>query len=279
MLSYRHGFHAGNFADVLKHAVLSLVIEYMIQKDKPVFYLETHAGAGGYPLDSEFVQKNREYLNGIGKLWHRPASHPQIEPYLKAVQAFNFGENLSYYPGSPRIARYCLREHDRMVLWEKHPTELQVLKQEFLNSASVSVSGGDGYEAFKACLPPRERRGLILIDPSYEGSRDYAEVISRMHAGYRRFPTGTYMLWYPVVQRTLVEGLLEACCDAAIPKMLYTELCVAPDHASGKMTGSGLILINPPWCLQNQLKELLPWLTNQLAPADGFFKLQWLNPE
>lgn len=308
MLSYRHSFHAGNFADVLKHSVLALLLEGLRRKEAPFCYLETHAGVGRYDLHGAAAQKTGEWREGIARLW--PAAEPPeaAAPYLDAVRALNGDGNLRFYPGSPRIARHLLRPQDRMVLMELHPTDLSLLQQEFADDRQVAVHHRDGYTGLKAFLPPQEKRGVVLIDPSYEVKDEFDRVVEALIQNHRRWPTGIYALWYPILNRASIDRLHRRLRDSGIRRVLYAELSVKPDDTppgmsdggmseKGRfarpqgapeedragmrgMNGSGMLLINPPWQLDQQLTNLLPWLWRQVdRERRGHYAMEWLVPE
>jgi 23S rRNA (adenine2030-N6)-methyltransferase len=266
MLSYRHGFHAGNHGDVLKHAVLALLLEALTGKPTPLAYLETHAGIGRYRLDSETAQKTGEYAQGIGRLWDADDVPAVARPYLDAVHALNPDGVLHSYPGSPEVARSLLRDTDRMLLAELHTNDYPLLKATYRYDRRVAVHHMDGYRALKGFLPPRENRGLVLIDPSYEVKGEYGQAADALVAAQRRWRNGVFALWYPVVERATVAGLEQRLRAAGLPKFTGAELCIADDGAPG-MSGSGLFIVNTPWRLDERLRELLPWLHARLAPS------------
>ncbi|AWK15153.1 23S rRNA (adenine(2030)-N(6))-methyltransferase RlmJ [Candidatus Fukatsuia symbiotica] len=280
MLSYRHCFHAGNHADVLKHSVQSLIIESLKEKEKRFFYLDTHAGAGRYQLGSEHAERTPEYLQGIAKIWQADDLPAEIIPYLNAVRALNQGKKLRYYPGSPLIAQHLLRSGDKMHLTELHPGDYKLLRNELSKNEHAKVQRVDGYQQLKAKLPPLSRRGFILMDPSYEIKDDYQRVVKNIEEGYRRFATGIYALWYPVVLRQQIKKMMGQLKDTGITHILQIELGVLPDSDRYGMTASGMIVINPPWKLEQQMAILLPWLRQVLVPAGyGHILLKWLVPE
>lgn len=283
MLSYRHAFHAGNFADVFKHALLCLMLESLKEKDKPFCYLETHAGTGRYDLSSAPSQKNREYESGILRLWTRPDAPPALAPYLSAVVAAN-GQPppaaLRYYPGSPRIARHLLREQDRMVLCELHSSEYPVLKQEFAGDKQVAVHHQDGYTGLKAHLPPKERRGLVLIDPAFELKDEGTRAVQGLALAHQRWATGILALWYPLPDAAFRNRLLHQVEELGISKVLVAELSVGEVPGPGPMTATGMVMINPPWRLEEQLRQVLPWLHGALSPGGrGRWEVFWWVPE
>lgn len=279
MLSYRHGFHAGNFADVLKHSLIALVINALKQKDKPFVYIDTHAGAGKYSFKSEFAQKTEEYQQGIARIWASQQPPVELKDYLAAVRAENTGRQLVRYPGSPQLVRRLIRAQDRLLLSELHGSDYESLQQLFAGDKQVNVAKEDGLERLAQKLPPIQKRGLILIDPSYEVKSDYNKVVDAIQTAHRRFATGIYGLWYPVIERNTTARLLQNLQATGIPKQLCIEHCVAPDGSMRGMTGSGMLFINPPWQLQSQAEALLPWLNQVLAAGQGSWKVEWTVPE
>jgi len=279
MLSYRHGFHAGNFADVLKHSVLALIIDALKHKDKPFVYIDTHAGAGKYALNAEFAQKTAEYRQGIARIWDCPEAPADIKEYLAAVRAENTPGQLLRYPGSPQVVRRLVRPQDRLQLSELHGSDFEILKQLYAGDKQVMVAKEDGLAMLTKKLPPIQKRGLILIDPSYELKADYNKVVTALQTAHRRFATGIYALWYPVIERELTEKLLSRIQETGIPKQLRVEHCVSPDGAVRGMTGSGMLLINPPWHLDERAEALLPWLNDKLADGQGHYRIEWQVPE
>ncbi|MBY6188494.1 23S rRNA (adenine(2030)-N(6))-methyltransferase RlmJ [Marinobacter hydrocarbonoclasticus] len=279
MLSYRHSYHAGNHADVLKHCVQSLILDALKGKDKAFVYHDTHSGAGRYDLQDAHAEKTGEYVDGIGRLWGEdcPAA---LHPYLKAVKSLNPNGNLRYYPGSPLLAASLLRPQDRMMLTELHPSDHPRLVQEFQGDKRVRIAREDGYQCLKANLPPKERRGVVLIDPPYELKDEYRDLVKGVQEGVKRWATGTYALWYPVVFRQDIEFVERRLKASGIRKILKIELRVERDSAERGMTGSGMIVINPPWKLESQMAELLPYLTQKLgqSPHAGY-TLEWLVGE
>lgn len=280
MLSYRHSFHAGNHADVLKHTVQSLIITALKEKDKPFLYLDTHAGAGRYQLSSQHSERTGEYLEGIARLWDRDDIPEALMPYLNAVKAYNSSGKLRYYPGSPLIARQLLREQDSLHLTELHPSDFPLLRGEFQRDARAKAVRGDGYQQLKSQLPPASRRGFVLMDPPYELKTDYQAVVKSIQEGYKRFATGVYALWYPVVLRQQIKRLLRELEATGIRNILQIELALLPDSDRHGMTASGMIVINPPWKLEAQMQELLPWLHGVLSPnGTGHTLVERVVPE
>jgi len=280
MLSYRHSFHAGNHADVLKHTVQSLIIESLKEKEKPFLYLDTHAGAGRYLLSGEHAERTGEYLEGIARIWQRDDLPAELAPYISAVSHFNRSGQRRYYPGSPLIARQLLRPQDSLQLTELHPSDFPLLRGEFQKDERARVERADGYQQLKSKLPPASRRGLILIDPPYEIKTDYQAVVQGISEGYKRFATGVYALWYPVVLRNQIKRMMNDLEATGIRRILQIELAVRPDSDQRGMTASGMIVINPPWKLEQQMATRLPWLHKALVPAGtGHTTLKWVVPE
>jgi len=279
LLSYRHSFHAGNHADVIKHIVQSLILSSLQQKEKPFVYHDTHSGVGRYDLNHEWSEKTGEYKLGIGRLWDEVELPEELNNYLDAIKQLNEGNELQFYPGSPRVARAHLRKQDRMVLTELHPSDYPLLQQEFQRDRQVSIFKEDGFQRLKASLPPKERRGLVLIDPPYELAKEYRDVAQAIYQAHKRWATGIYAIWYPVVNRCDIEDMIESIKGLGIRKILQIELGVAPDTNERGMTASGMIVINPPWKLEQQMKTILPFLKDTIAPATGHYTLDWVVPE
>ena len=279
MLSYRHSFHAGNHADVIKHIVQSLILDSLKQKDKPFVYHDTHSGVGRYDLQDERSEKTGEFKEGIARIWDRDDIPEEIASYIDAIKALNDNDELRYYPGSPKVARAQIREDDRMTLTELHPTDFPLLLQEFRGDRQVKMYKEDGFACLKASLPPKERRGVVLIDPPYELKHEYMDVVKAIKNSHERWATGTYAIWYPVVYRENIDKMLKGLKDLGIRKILQLELGVAPDSEERGMTASGMIVINPPWKLEGQMKTLLPWLQGAIAPNHGHHKVEWIVPE
>lgn len=278
MLSYRHAFHAGNFADVLKHLVEVEILRYLQQKEKPFVYLDTHAGAGLYSLQSDEAGKNAEYQNGIGAL--AGCDWPALQPYLQLVQQLSERDGQTQlYPGSPAIAQALLREQDRAQLYELHPQDVQTLQQLMRADRRVRVSHSDGFTGLLASVPPAERRGLILMDPPYEVKSDYDTVVSTLVKAHRRFATGIYALWYPVVERARIDRLEQALKASGIPRIQLFELGLGADTNERGMTSSGMVVINPPWTLKTTLDALLPQLAQRLGGAQGVWRSEELTGE
>ncbi|MDR0633551.1 MAG: 23S rRNA (adenine(2030)-N(6))-methyltransferase RlmJ [Azoarcus sp.] len=271
MLSYRHAFHAGNHADVLKHFVLAELLAYYSRKDKPWAYIDTHAGAGCYALEGVVAGKTAEFADGIGRLWTRDDPPEVMATYMDAVRQFNPGGRLLFYPGSPALAMTFARARDSLHLFELHPTDLQALRQTFADqSARVHVHGGDGLAGLGGLLPPPARRAVTLIDPSYEVKSDYRRVLDTLASALRRFAGGCYALWYPLLARPESRRLPERLAALGAGSWLSLRFRVrrAPREGFG-MFGSGLYIVNPPWMLPERLRAALPWLVGALGVDDG----------
>ncbi len=266
MLSYRHAFHAGNHADVLKHFVLSVVLNHTIQKDKPYWYIDTHAGAGMYSLSQGYATQNAEYEEGISKLLTEKNLPESLADYVSLIQSFNSGE-LSFYPGSPMVAEHYLRADDRMRLFELHPNDYKLLDENFNGyGKQVKVEMQNGFNGIKACLPPPTRRAVVLIDPPYEDKQDYQHVVNMMKDSLKRFATGTYIIWYPILQRPEPAEMIENLLQLGMSDWLHVTMSIhAPSSEGFGMHGSGLFIINPPWTLPKTLTESMPVLTQLLA--------------
>lgn len=270
MFSYRHAFHAGNHADVLKHILLLQLLDYFNQKDKPYLLIDTHAGAGLYALDQGYAQQNAEYRDGIGRLAAASRLSPALDALLALVRDCNDTPEIRIYPGSPVIALHRLRASDRLRLFEMHPTDTDILRQNMAAAGrQVKVETSDGFAGLRALLPPPTRRALVLIDPPYEDKDDYQTVVRTLKDGLSRFASGTFAVWYPLLQRheplRMVETLTRLGCD-----WLDVRLQVSRPAAGGfGMFGSGMFILNPPWTFPALLKGIMPELVRLLAQDDA----------
>lgn len=271
MLSYRHGYHAGNHADVLKHLVLVQTLQYLCQKDAPFWYADTHAGGGLYDLGSDQATKLGEFHEGIERLWNHTDLPPAVAEYVDLVRALNKNGKLQRYPGSPWLADQLLREQDKLRLFELHSTESRVLRNLFKDAGRrTQVTPGDGFAGLKALLPPPPRRALVLVDPSYETKSDYNDVVAAMKDALKRFPIGTYAVWYPQLARTEARQLPEKLKNIGAKSWLNVALRVTKPAKDGYgMSGSGMFVINPPWTLHETLKTVMPWLAETLSQGEG----------
>ncbi|WP_055324678.1 23S rRNA (adenine(2030)-N(6))-methyltransferase RlmJ [Ralstonia solanacearum] len=275
MLSYRHAFHAGNHADVLKHAIVVQLLDHLTQKDKAFWYIDTHAGAGLYALDHAWAKKKAEFETGIGRLWHAVGTGqtlpPLLDAYLDQVRQLNPDGRLKHYPGSPWLAWQMLRDHDRLRLFELHSSEIQVLSNNFRGAGrKVMLYDGDGFGGLKTILPPPPRRALVLIDPSFEDKEDYARTVQTLQDGLQRFATGTYAIWYPQVQRRESAQLPARLKQLGLSDWLHVTLTVKrPVEGGLGLHGSGMFIVNPPWTLKAQLQDTMPTLVRLLGQDDG----------
>ena len=280
MLSYRHSFHAGNFADVLKHIILIKILVYLGKKDKPFCCIDTHAGPGDYALNEDYALKNREFENGIAKLWQRDDLPESVANYVNFIKKFNNANGLSRYPGSPLIIKQFLRNKDRLFLHELHSTEIQLLNAAVSRDRRIKVFHADGLKNGVGLLPPNEHRGMVLIDPSYEIKSDYNLVIETLIQMHKRFATGTYVLWYPVVERNRNQQLERAIKTSGIKNVQLFELGIKTDTYEHGMTASGMIVVNPPWTLAAEMQQTLPWLAEVLGiEGAGLFRIETLVGE
>lgn len=282
-MNYRHIYHAGNFADVLKHAVLARLIVYLQQKDKAFRVIDTHAGIGLYDLSSVEAQKTGEWQDGIGKLItaELPADVATLlAPYLDAVRALNPDGGVTLYPGSPKLTRMLLREQDRLSAMELHPEDCETLRDLFAGDYHVRVTELDGWLALGAHLPPKEKRGLVLVDPPFELDGEYERLVDGLVKAHRRFPGGVYCLWYPIKKGAPIAPFHEALKHAGIAKIFCAEMTVCSDRETTGLNGSGLIVVNPPYTLPAELKLILPSLKSLLA-KDRFASTRafWIRGE
>ncbi len=265
MLAYRHQFHAGAFADVFKHALLAQLVLALEKKDKPFLCLDTHAGIAHYDLQHEWAQKNAEYKGGIELVWARNDAPPEMAPYLAAVRAENKDGRLRYYPGSPRIVRGLMRPADRMVLTELNPRDCASLATLFRRDRQVKVELVDGYQALKVFLPPPERRGLIFIDSSFDRGGEFARLTHGFEEAYRKFATGVYALWYPLLDPMSMRAFERRVAATGIRKILQLEISVYPEDWVVNMRGCGLLVANPPFGFEAAAGAILEWLAPVLA--------------
>jgi 23S rRNA (adenine2030-N6)-methyltransferase len=270
MLAYRHAFHAGNHGDVLKHLVYLRVLQHVLHKDKGVRLIDTHAGAGGYSLESRYARRHDEYEEGVGRLWARTDRPPLVDDYLAIIRAFNPDGTLRQMPGSPALARHLMRPQDQMRLFELHPTDHKVLASYLGTTPGVEVHHRDGFAAMKSVLPPPTRRAVLLIDPSYEGDADYTRVLATVREALERFAEAVILVWYPQVQKVLARELPRRLTAAAPKAWVHARLTVKPVDAQGfGLAGSGMVVINPPHTLHGDLQSLLPWLVDALGQYEG----------
>lgn len=270
-MNYRHGYHAGNFADVLKHALLARVLVHLGAKDAAYRVIDTHAGRGRYDLTAE-AAKTGEFRQGIERLLAKPPAGPAGEllaPYLEAVRAENPAGALKRYPGSPALIRRLTRPQDRLVFCESNPREFAALAENVAKDRRARVSESDGWEALKSLLPPAERRGAVLIDPPFEQPAEFRQIAQGLEDASRRFTTGIYLVWYPIKNRHDADAALRRIVRAAGRPALRFELAITPPQTEGPLTACGVLAINPPWKLEDEGKALLPALAESLGAAAG----------
>jgi 23S rRNA (adenine2030-N6)-methyltransferase len=286
-MNYRHAFHAGNFADVLKHIVLTRILLYLQEKQAPFRVIDTHAGSGRYDLTGDEAQRGGEWRTGIARILQARFSEkalPLLAPYLDIVRAFNSGADLAAYPGSPLIARALLRPQDRLTACELEPNARKQLIDALRRDTQARVVDLDGWTALTAFVPPNERRGLVLIDPSFEAKDEFERLSEGFRSAFQKWPTGLYLLWYPIKSRRAADTLareVAQAAEAARPagKCLRLEFSVAPQQASGLLASTGLLMVNPPWTLQGELKTILPELEKPLGQGGaGRFRLETPKP-
>ncbi|MDP1584505.1 MAG: 23S rRNA (adenine(2030)-N(6))-methyltransferase RlmJ [Bradyrhizobium sp.] len=286
-MNYRHAFHAGGFADVIKHIVLVRMLVYLQEKPAAFRVIDTHAGAGVYDLTSEEARRGGEYLTGIARIMQARFSEktePLLKPYLDIVRAFNPQRDLVAYPGSPLIARALLRPQDRLTACEVEPKARKRLIEALRRDTQARVVDLDGWTALPAFVPPNERRGLVLIDPSFEQKDEFERLAAGFTGAFAKWPTGSYLLWYPVKSRRATDGLARHVAEAAGAgkppgKVLRLEFSVAPQAASPGLVSSGLLIVNPPWTLMGELKSILPELEKPLGQGGaGRFRLEVPKP-
>lgn len=264
-MNYQHSYHAGNFADVFKHIVLVALIQSLLRKETAFCYLDTHAGVSQHDLLAENAQKTQEFTLGIEKIFTAEQPPALIQQYLACVKKLNPTHELRFYPGSSSFVHSFLRPQDRMILGELHPDNARLLKQFFTSDKRVAVHQQDGYQSLKAFLPPKERRGLVLIDPPYEKPDELLSLPAKIATEIKRWETGIYAIWYPIKTRELLKPFYRAWQTHITRPMLVTELCVYPDDHAGRLNGSGMLIINPPWQLDQQLETVLGWVWKRLS--------------
>lgn len=282
-MNYRHAYHAGNFADVLKHAILALVIEYLKRKPAPFRVIDTHAGIGLYDLAAEEAVKTGEWRDGIGRLWMQQMPgdiEEALAPYFASVRSVNDGEALRHYPGSPLVARALMRAQDALVANELHPDDHQALVQRLRGDKRVRVTNIDGWIALRSLLPPKERRGVVLVDPPFEVEGERERLVSGLKDGLTRFANGIYLLWYPIKDLAQACTLKRDIAALDVSKLLSAEIFVHQPGDAQRLNGCGLLVINPPYQLDEHLGRLLPFLAERLGQSTGAgYELAWLAGE
>jgi 23S rRNA (adenine2030-N6)-methyltransferase len=288
-MNYRHHFHAGNFADVCKHALLLQVVRGMQRKEKGFLFLDTHAGRGRYDLSAaargDSLDRTPEHPDGIGRLWGCADMPPALAEYVACVREFDQsgggeGAALRFYPGSPRLVSALARPQDRLALCEKHPEEYAALRDELIYVPRASVHPMDGYTALRAMLPPLEKRALVLIDPPFEEQDEFTRIVDGLGEGLRRLPGGTFVVWYPLTERARVDAFFDGLTTLSLPPTFAAEVMIVGESAPQKMKGCGLLVLNPPWQIDQTVRPLIEELAERLEQAPGASgRLTWLVPE
>lgn len=282
-MNYSHAFHAGNFADVMKHIVLTRLVEYLKKKDAAFRVIDTHAGIGQYDLTGAIAKRSPEWADGIGKVLK--GGLPQkaqalAKPYLDVIAALNPGDRLETYPGSPLLVRKLFRPQDRLSALELHPDYAERLGKLFEGDVQVRVIHLDGWLALNAHVPPKERRGLVLVDPPFEEQGEFERLVDGLQKAHRKFPGGIYALWYPLKDTRAVHDFVSSLAATGIPRVLRAEISIRPASNPPRLHGSGMILVNPPFTLEGELRVLLPALVQMLGdPGQGRHRLEWIAGE
>lgn len=282
-MNYRHSYHAGGFSDVVKHVILTALLTSLTRKDSPYCYLDTHAGIGYYDLSSTFSNKTKEYESGIEKIIQADNPPPLVKRYLDCVHQINNKlsgakyASLRYYPGSPMVARSLIRPHDRIVACELHTEDYQLLKNAFINDKQVAVHHTDGFLGLKAFLPPKEKRGVVLIDPPYEDPDEFKRIAQTLPTALKRWENGIYAIWYPIKDEIQLKKFYKTLTDNISAPIFVIELTIFP-NIPNHLNGTGMVVINPPWQFDESIKEILPWLWNVLSiNGQGHFRAQSLK--
>ena len=275
MLSYRHGYHAGNAADVLKHFILIYVLDYIKKKDKSFIFIDSHAGAGKYLISDPYMQKNKEYLQGIEKILQLKNDNIFLKKYLDLIKSINFNSELKIYPGSCFLAARSLRPNDNLYFFELHPKEFLNLKKNFENDSRVIIENRDSYQRLKKLLPPTEKRAVILIDPSYELKDEYEKVLKMLSDCYKKFPLGVYIIWYPVLKNKKSEKFIFNVLKKNYKNLSHVEMIT--DNLNNGMQGSGLFILNCPWSIENDIKKSLETIFDCLKKNNNVSKFTFKN--
>jgi len=278
-MNYRHAFQAGNFADVMKHLIVTRILLYLRGKETPFRVIDTHAGAGLYDLQDERAQRTGEWRDGIGRFWHAALAAPVAalaQPYRDAVAALNEGGTPRLYPGSPLLARSLLRPQDRLVACELEPQAAAALRRALGRDPRARAVTIDGWTALNAYIPPKERRGLVLIDPPFEAADEFASLAERLMSAYRKWPTGLYAVWYPIKDEREVAAFARRLASGGMANVLRAELRLSEVPAAGRLAGSGMVIVNPPWTLQDELSTLMPPLAKILSGSAAGAKVDAL---
>lgn len=278
-MNYRHAYHAGNHADVLKHIVLARIFALMARKDTPFAYLDSHSGIGLYDLLGDEASRTGEWESGIGRLYGRDDVPELLQDYLGVVSALNPDGGLEFYPGSPELGRRLTRPQDRVMLNELHPEDGRLLKANMAGERRIAVHQGDGWLLPRAFLPVPEKRGVLLIDPPFEQPDDLERCVNALDEAIGRMRQTVVAIWYPIKDRRQLKRFYQRLEKSSAPKLLRVELCVHPADTADRLNGSGLVIANPPWPLDEELRGLLPWLAETLAQSEGSSQVDWLIAE
>ncbi|MBD8066529.1 23S rRNA (adenine(2030)-N(6))-methyltransferase RlmJ [Devosia sp. PTR5] len=282
-MNYRHAFHAGNFADVVKHTILSRILAYLMRKDAPFRVIDTHAGVGLYDLRGDEAGRTGEWQEGIARLIDAKLASPVaevVEPYLSAVRAQNQDGRLRYYPGSPMITRHMMRPQDRLMALELHPSDAWALRKNFTDDFQVRVTTLDGWAAMGTHLPPKEKRGLVVVDPPFEEKGEFTRMAQSLEKAHARWPGGIYAYWYPIKEPREVDAYIKALKASGIPKILRIELSIDRPTTPPRLHGTGMIVVNPPYVLEAEMRTLLPALAELLSDhGRGRWAVEWVAGE
>ena len=279
-MNYRHAFHAGNHADVFKHVVLLALIEALKRKDTPFAVLDTHAGRGRYSLNDNAARRTAEADDGVARVLGAKTDAVAIKRYQDALRRCNPDGGLRIYPGSPLLAAMALRDNDRLVCYETQSDEARALEALFARDRRVHVQQGDGYAAIKSLLPPKLRRGLVLIDPPYETQEaEFGAVLAALKEGLQRWPQGVFAVWFPIKERRSLQRFLRAVERLPAKDILLAELLIRPDDSPLRLNGSGMLVLNPPWKLDTEIAAALPSLAIELGETGASHRLEWLKRE
>ena len=282
-MNYRHAYHAGNFADVVKHTILTRILAYLMRKDAAFRVIDTHAGVGIYDLFGDKAERTGEWRDGIGRVMAAELPDPVAEllaPYLDAVRAQNPDGDLRYYPGSPFITRHMLREQDRLMALDLHPEDAEALRQNFAGDIQTRVTHLDGWAAMGTHLPPKEKRGLVLVDPPFEEKGEFNRMVQSLEKAHKRWPGGIYAYWYPIKEPAEVEAYVKALKKSCIPKILRLELTIRAPSTPPRLHGTGMVVVNPPFVLEEEMRVLLPFLADLLSDEGrGQWRVEWVAGE
>jgi 23S rRNA (adenine2030-N6)-methyltransferase len=282
-MNYRHAFHAGNFADVVKHTILTRILAYLMRKEAAFRVIDTHAGVGLYDLFGDQAERTGEWQDGIGRLAEArlaPNVGDLLAPYLEAVQARNPDGGLRFYPGSPFITRHMMREQDRLMALELHPEDAAMLKANFAGDFQTRVTELDGWAALGTHLPPKEKRGLVLVDPPFEEPGEFGRMAFSVTRAYQRWPGGIYAYWYPIKSPVEVRDYVDALRQSGIRKIMRIELTIRPASTPPRLHGTGMIVVNPPFVLEQELRTVLPVLAELLSDEGrGKWSIEWIAGE